>query len=277
MLANLIVIGAQKCGTTSLHYYLAQHPEVFMSTPKALRFFVAEEDWSRGMSWYESQFPPQARVRGESSPRYTMYPQHRGVPERMSSLVPGAKLIYLVRDPIERIFSGYLNTYGHRHGPASLAEALGDFETSQLVQTSKYFMQLERYLRYFPSPSILVVAQEELKHARESTLRHIFRFIGVDDNFISPAFGRLKHESLRRRQKTRAGAFVQQALERVVGENDAARRLANAPNFMKSPFTAKYERPALDERLRAELTAYLKPDAERLRAHIGLKFERWSM
>src|SRR5438309_2284856 len=107
MLPNLIVIGAARCGTTSLHKYLAAHPEIAMSREKELSFFVEEKNWSRGLGWYAAQFGAQAPVRGESSPAYSAFPLYRGVPERMARTVPDAKLVYLVRDPIARIASHY--------------------------------------------------------------------------------------------------------------------------------------------------------------------------
>src|SRR5213078_5271544 len=82
-LPSLVVIGAQKCGTSGLHYYLSLHPEVSMSRPKELNFFIVERNWPRGTEWYAAHFEPRANVRGESSPNYTAYPQHQGVAERM--------------------------------------------------------------------------------------------------------------------------------------------------------------------------------------------------
>ena len=111
MLPNLIVIGAERCGTSSLHRYLRSHPQVFMSKKKELNFFVAEREWRRGRSWYERQFPADAPVRGESSPAYTAYPVFSGVPARLAALVPDAQLLYLVRDPVERTISAI-----HLHG-----------------------------------------------------------------------------------------------------------------------------------------------------------------
>ena len=67
-LPNLVVIGAQKCGTSGLHYYLSLHPEVSMSRPKELNFFIEERNWPRGADWYRRHFDAGARVRGESSP-----------------------------------------------------------------------------------------------------------------------------------------------------------------------------------------------------------------
>ena len=101
MLPNVLVVGAAKCGTTSLHEYLDRHPEIAMAREKELDFFVEQKNWSRGVDWYERQFAA-APVRGESSPSYTAYPRYRGVPERIRRIVPDAKLVYLVRDPVER-------------------------------------------------------------------------------------------------------------------------------------------------------------------------------
>ncbi len=113
-LPNLIVIGSQKCGTSGLHYYLGLHPEISMSTPKELDFFIAERNYPLGLDWYRSQFDPQAKVRGESSPNYTAYPQHVGVPERMHSIVPEARLLYMVRDPIDRIAAHWVHNFAKR-------------------------------------------------------------------------------------------------------------------------------------------------------------------
>jgi len=106
VLPNLLVIGAAKCGTTALHRYLGLHPDIFMSKSKELGFFCSSENWDERLRWYESQFGA-ARVRGESSPSYTNCPRNKGVPERMASLVPDARLIYLVRDPVDRVISQY--------------------------------------------------------------------------------------------------------------------------------------------------------------------------
>ncbi len=77
MLPNLIVIGAQKCGTTSLHDYLGRHPEIRMSAEKELNFFQLERNWHRGVHWYEKQFPGGTAIRGETSPGYTYFPGSR--------------------------------------------------------------------------------------------------------------------------------------------------------------------------------------------------------
>ena len=95
-----------------------------MSKPKELNFFIEERNWPRGVDWYKAHFDAEARVRGEASPNYTAFPQHEGVPERMASVVPDAKLIYMVRDPLERIAAHWVHNYAKRREKGTLAETL---------------------------------------------------------------------------------------------------------------------------------------------------------
>src|ERR1700735_4448473 len=106
MLPNLIIIGAPKAGTTSLHRYLDLHPDVAMTTEKELRYFW-RADWRDRLPWYEAQFEFEGKPRGRGGapPAYPAYPRRDNAPRRMHELVPEVKLIYLVRDPIERLVS----------------------------------------------------------------------------------------------------------------------------------------------------------------------------
>ena len=156
------MIGAQKCGTSVLHYYLSLHPEVSMSKPKELNFFIEERNWPRGVDWYKAHFDAEARVRGEASPNYTAFPQHEGVPERMASVVPDAKLIYMVRDPLERIAAHWVHNYAKRREKGTLAETLTHPNTSYVTR-SMYAMQLERFLAHYSKENVLVFQQSELR------------------------------------------------------------------------------------------------------------------
>lgn len=113
-LPNFLVIEAMKAGTVSLHNYLAEHPDVFVgdgATFGERQFFVAEQNWPRGRGWYESLFDGAdgAAAIGECSPGHTWAHVYRGVPERILQLIPQARLIYLVRDPVARMQSMYMH------------------------------------------------------------------------------------------------------------------------------------------------------------------------
>src|SRR5215212_8193151 len=182
MLPNLVVIGAARCGTTSLHRYLHLHPDIAMSGEKELNFFSFDARWQRGISWYERQFPSGTPVRGESSPSYSIYPRSPNVPARMARVVPDARLIYLVRDPVERVVSFYrFARFVLRNETRELTEAVREFDASRYVVGSRYALQLERYLDYYPRGHILVVEQRDLLHRRAETMRLVFGFAGVNE------------------------------------------------------------------------------------------------
>ena len=152
-----------------------------MARAKELNFFVARGSWAKGVDWYAAQFDGRATVRGESSPAYTNYPVHDGVPARMHSVVPDAKLIFLVRDPIERIVSQYIHDYSAGKVDRPIDETLAaGISAHPYVMRSKYFLQLEQYLAFFPREQILVLAQEDLLHDRAPTMSQVFEFLEVD-------------------------------------------------------------------------------------------------
>ena len=174
-LPNLIVIGGLKCGTTSLHHYLNLHPEVGMSRPKELNFFVEDMNWGLGVDWYRSHFPANATVRGETSPHYTNRPRSEGVAARMrETLGSDARLIYMVRHPIDRLLSHYLHNVGGGYESRELADALSQ-PSSSYIQRGLYALQLEPYLEAFGRERILVVSREELGRERDATVRKRLR------------------------------------------------------------------------------------------------------
>jgi hypothetical protein len=203
-LPNLIVIGAQKCGISALHYYPGLHPEISMSRTKELNFFIRQRNWDRGVEWYRQQFDPRAVVRGETSPNYTAYPQFGGVPRRMHSLVPDAKLVYIVRDPLERIAAHWVHNYAkgridHPLGLRELRNRRGN------IARTRYRWQLMKFLRRYPLERILLLDQDDLRQRREDALRRVFEFAEVDPGFTHPRFRREQHKTEREVRATRLG------------------------------------------------------------------------
>jgi hypothetical protein len=273
-LPNLVVIGAQKCGTSVLHYYLSLHPEVSMSKPKELNFFIEERNWPRGADWYRSQFDAEARVRGEASPNYTAYPQHEGVPERMHSVVPEAKLIYMVRDPLERIAAHWVHNYAKRREKGTLAETLTHPNTSYVTR-SKYAMQLELFLEHYPQEQVLVIQQSELRHQRLDTLRTVFEFIGVDPEFNHPRFEQERHQTSGKTRATRLAVRLEK-----MGRSRRGRLIPS--NFWlvlddRLPLRRAIKRPDVRAALPPATLAELRADGERLRELTGRDFSNWKI
>lgn len=288
MLPNLIVIGAMKCGTTSLHHHLDQHPEIAMSTVKEPDFFMDDEHL-QGRDAYERLFAD-APVRGEASAVYTTYPLAMGIPKRIRSLIPEAKLIYLVGDPIKRIAAHWVESYFGQAdlNPAAvyagkagrpLREGLEEYDDPYnfYVSRSRYATQLEQYLEVFQASQILVLDQSELRDRPVATLQEAFSFLGVDAGFESPVFTQRLNVGAGRRRRMRAYSAVRQramavGLERVPAgiRRPLGRRLGRV-------FSRPVERPQLDTSTLPGLTALLKGEADRLRELTGKPFSDWSV
>jgi hypothetical protein len=272
LLPNLIVIGAQKAGTTSLHFYLGLHPQISMSAVKELNFFSGPDwNWDRGLDWYESHFDESRPVRGESSPSYASYPWVQGAPERMAAIVPDARLIYLVRDPIERMISAYVHRRASGFERRPIAEVFSDprFYASGYVAHSRYHQQLLRYLEHFDPQRVLVVDHAELLRQRQTVLRRVFGFLGVDDAFSSHRYDTLKNTSGARLRGGRAAARARRLLEKARAPARARVELA---------LVRAAPRPRLDDELRRALVdRFFREDVARLRELTGQRFESWSL
>ena len=196
-LPDFLVLGAQKAGTTALYAYLRWHPGITGPSWKEVSFF--DRHWWRGVGWYRGQFPLRSGglIVGEASPSYLFHPL---APERARTLVPDARLIVLVRNPVDRAYSQYQHEVALGREPLSFEDALAAEdermrgEVDRLVADprafsrawwdhtyvarGRYAEQLERWLRVFPREQLLVVATEELGAAPGETYAASLGFLG---------------------------------------------------------------------------------------------------
>lgn len=177
-LPDFVIIGAMKCGTSSLHEQLAARSGVFMSRPKEPNFFSDDAQYARGLDWYSGLFADAVpgQIRGESSTHYTKRPTYPRTVERMQAVLADVKLVYVLRDPLERIVSQYIHEWTQREVGGSLERAVSAHE--RYAAYSAYAMQLEPYLRAWSSDSLLLVAYERLVAEPDLELERIFRFLG---------------------------------------------------------------------------------------------------
>jgi hypothetical protein len=286
-LPTFLVIGAFKCGTTSLHHYLAQHPDVQMPAMKETDFFSGPPNgvpYATGakrikrLDEYEKLFDPAITARGEASPNYTVHPLRPGVPEAIKKIIPGVKLIYIVRDPVTRTVSHYhhyVSTMGERR---SLEDALGDLAdlNSPYVCASFYALQLEQYLLHFRKEQIIVVDQADLHTKRQATLREIFAFLSVDDTFVSPRFDEEVNTRNDRRTYSKAIILIRLARATPLQKLPQGFRVTMR-NVLEKLVSKPLKTPILDDTLRIKLQELYKEDAQRLRALTGKTFPTWSV
>lgn len=207
LMPNLFLIGAGKCGTTSLHAYLGQHPEITGARVKEPSFFTDKAELARRqlmeamrpeaneLDAYLALFAggERTRYRMESNPTYTNYPVFTGVPERIAAASPRARLIYLVRNPVDRTISNYWHSRRQLAEPLPLRDALRP--DTIYFHYSDYKAQLDRYRALFDD--IIVVASEEMRDAPQATLRRITDRLG-----LAPL--ELDADALRERNRTAA-------------------------------------------------------------------------
>jgi len=276
VLPNFFVIGAMKSGTSSLHAYLQSHPQIFMSEPKEPDYFVQVLNWGRGQEWYESLFAGSERAvaRGEASTSYSMRHAWPGPAKRIASVVPEARIVYLVRDPIERMLSHYimLRKTGKEQRPAEKAFR----EEPGYIRTSSYWFQLEAYLEHFPRERVFVLTSEALRHDRASTVRRVWEFLGVDATYVPEALSAERNRSTDRATRTLAGSRLKRsaALRAVTGVTPAPVRRLFGRITLKP---LKVTDVPISAELRAELAALLQPQVRAIRPFLDGGFDGWGI
>lgn len=210
-LPDAILVGAQRSGTTSLTRWLAQHPLVALGLRKEIHFFDRAPAWMA--PWYRAHFPLRSHLRRlarehgarpvvlDATPSYLFFPR---VPQRMAAVVPRARLIAMLRNPIVRALSHYearkvwRERWGRREETRSFAEvvdeALAWFEdpahrhladlrgapaTARILDRGRYASQLGRLLRWYPREQLLVLRSEDVFADPAAVHAEVQRFLGL--------------------------------------------------------------------------------------------------
>ncbi len=281
MLPTFLVIGAMKSGTTSLYRYLQAHPDVYMSEEKELNFFTGGQNWERGVAWYKARFEKagSATAIGEASTNYTKYPQFPGVPERIAGLLPDVRLIYIIRNPIERVRSAYLHAVIKGNDPRPIEQAIQ--ESPQYVDTSRYAMQIDRYMEYVPREQLLILMTDDLQAKRDQTMQQVFRFIGVEDGWQNPNLDREYHQTAQKARRPRALVTAARRLPGYQAVVSASRRrypaLWRRGRELMTRTIVDQDVAEISAEAREQLQEMLRDDVRRLRTYLGEDFHGWSI
>lgn len=200
MAPKFIIIGTQKGGTTSLFYYLSQHPQLLLPKKKEIHYYT--KHYKNGLNWYLAHFPFKKNkvITGESTPYYLFHPE---VPERLLNDFPKIKLIVMLRNPVDRAYSHYHMEKKLGNEEKSFENAI-DFELENLngllngIEMTKkdythrhahssylsrgfYKEQIERWLCHFDRNQLLFVKSECFYKDPQNVLDNIFTFLNVDN------------------------------------------------------------------------------------------------
>lgn len=191
---NLFIIGAQKAGTSSLHEYLNQHPEIHMSSIKEPQYFAPHktikgikwglgQDYPKdGLNWYLKLFDGAKNFAyaGESSTSYTARPLHEGCANNIYSFNPNARIIYLLRDPIDRAISHYWHRVKSGREDKTIIKAF--MKNCEYLSRSHYSYQLKPYIELFGHKNIFVFTIEEFMQDHNSLLKELFKWLKISHN-----------------------------------------------------------------------------------------------
>lgn len=294
-----IVIGAPKCGTTALAEAAASHPDVFLSKPKEPHFFDAH--FGKGLDGFmRDHFAGSrpAHALGEATPSYLALPW---VPQRIAATLPNARLIAVLRNPVERAFSSWWMFHARGMDRLAFADAIAenekrleenplrDDEASRqawslhvdalasgkpirirtYLDSGYYARQLQRYFASFAREQVLVLFSDELRSDDEDVLRRVWRHIGVGDGafsaHIAPANEAIGGGAARLLRLLQASGAMR--LRGLMPESVRA--------GLKRFLSRRGDRPRLDEKLRLRLVAHFSPHVCELERLLEVDLTDW--
>jgi hypothetical protein len=270
-LPNFLIVGAARSGTTSLARHLGAHSDAFVPEEKELRFF--DDNFDRGLDWYGAFFADagDATAVGEATAAY-LY-NARAV-ERMATVVPQARLIAMLRQPVDRAYSNYwMNRERGREKlsftdaiaeePQRMAAAIANGETPRAVYLEKgrYVPQLVRLCEHFPRESLQVVITEDLASDPVATFGRVCTHVGIDPSEQPERLGEPlnRYVHFRSRRLRARGRAIRHPLGRAI----------ERINVRKRPY------PPIDPVLRARLTAELEDEIIAVEQWLGRDLANW--
>lgn len=280
---NFLIIGAAKSGTTSLYHYLAEHPQIFMSKVKETNFFAYPRDGRPTYVWGDeikrSRFTVTTeadylalfdavrgeKAVGEASP---VYLGSTIAPSAIRRRLPDARLVVILRNPVERAYSGYQM---HVRGLATRLPASKAFDADRhWVRQGMYFSMLSRYFELFSRGQIEVLLFDDLKADAARLMRGLYRSLGVDDGFL-PSLEKAHNPG--GLPRSTALAAIKKLLRPV------ARRLPHGLRQAGLAFynaTSTRKAPGMSAEARRQLEVLYRDDVERLSELVGMELSsRW--
>lgn len=282
MKVNLFIVGTPKSGTTSLHHYLNEFPEILMSIRKEPDFFSHREIQEQGLyygtsrintlSKYNSLFSSwtDESIIGEASVSYLFYPD---VPERIKLYNENSKIIIMLRDPIERAFSHYLMDYRLGLTSDTFEEEFDKKNTLNFQQyflLGNYFHQVKRYLDIFGKENVHIIWYSDFKENTANELNKVISFLEINTDFrvdfnkVHNSFSMPKNNFIR---KIYSIVWLRKTLSFLLPENLLI--------YIKTVLFNKVNKPKLSDRTRELLYEYYLPDIERLEELLSVNLSQW--
>ena len=286
MKVNFFIVGAPKAGTTSLYYYLNQHPEIQMSSQKEPDYFSNESIQKKGLYYGENRIKSieeyhslfeysDEKIYGEASVSYLFYDD---VPFRIKSYNSDAKIIIMLRNPIDRAFSHYLMDYKLGLINDSFEEVINKKSTNknshlfyqQYIELSEYSNQIKRYFDVFDINNILLIDYDDFNNNVEKIVNHTYQFLSVDNSFIANV--NKKHNTFTMPKNKIIRFIYSFILVRKILFFISPKSLVH---YIKSSLFKDYYKPELSEEIRQQLNHFFKADLKKLEQILDKDFSKW--
>jgi hypothetical protein len=292
MLPTFIVPGAAKSGTTALWAYLSEHPDVCMAAKKEPAFFsdvrsryqtgnpsdhTVSGEYSKGMSWYEGLYQgcSDSTARGEAS---TLYFHARDAPAKIKRHVPRVKLVFILRHPVERLYSHYWQGKRSAHG---LPESFRKFACSdnphydEYSDVSHYKKNIKRFKNYFDQESIKILTHADLIERPVEVMQSVYRFIEVDGGYeperVGERFNKMEIPKfpllVKMRRKITSKRWLMELVPKKIRQK--------AKSFIKNSNYRDFDYPPMESNLRADLIERFREDVEFVERETGKDLELW--
>jgi len=274
MRVDFMMIGAQKAGTTSLAAQLAAHPQICFCREKEPAYFHQVADWRAELERYHALYDPRpGQLLGEASTHYTFFPEYRATAERLYEYNPALKLIYVMRQPVERIVSAYTHNFVREID--RLPPDVAVFADPTYVNRSRYGVQLRPYLELFGPENVLLLVFEEYTADQVTALYRVAEFLGIaaapfeetDTTPLHQSVGQpyMRSQALRDFTKSEMFQKMRSIIPAAVRQPIRHRLLSNTID----------EKPAFARETKQALWRLVEDDVHTVEQLLGRRLENW--
>ena len=264
VLPTFVIVGAMRSGSTSLYKHMAAHPQIFMPR-KEIHFF--DRRWDNGLEWYGHRFDGYAGqpAVGEATPTYMSDPVALA---RMGEVIPDARLLAILRDPVERAYSHYWMEHVRGRDERTFAEAVADEAAgegdSDYLARGRYAAQLAAVTDVYPREQVRAVLLDDLRDRPEATYAEVCRWLGVDGGYTPDKLG------------TRVNRYVGFRSMKVRGLRRRLPKAFKVGRIVGKLNAIEGEYPPMDEDLARDLRATFADDNAALSTWLGRDLTRWT-
>ena len=293
-LPNLLIVGAAKCGTTSLHNYLKQHPDIFMSKQKEPHFLInsdiGEDRIHKAITVledYEDMFKTDSiyKYKGESSVMYLAFPEF-SIKNIKKYLDPDVKIIIMLRNPVERAFAGYLHNL--RYNPSENLSFEEAFEKSEAryyqerditpdtryLHVGNYYSQVESFMSMF-NDNVLVIMYEDYVNDIDLCLANVFDFLDIDKISVDTSRRHMVGGWIFKRKFLRNLLIPKNNFKSLIKSFLPNKKIRKAIK-QKIMNMSTVESPSISKDMHKKLTEYYRKDIDNLSKLLNKELNCWN-